>query len=71
MLYILALICPPLACLGAGKFLHALINLILCLTVFGIPLALIHAWYVVKNERISPRQQAINNYINLYNGRGR
>lgn len=50
MLYILALILPPLACLGAGKFWHAVLNTCLCLTVIGYPVAMLHAWFVVQGS---------------------
>lgn len=50
MLYVLALTIPPLACIGAGKFLHSLINSFLCLTLVGYPLAMVHAWFVVKGS---------------------
>jgi uncharacterized membrane protein YccF (DUF307 family) len=52
MLYILALCCPPLACLGAGRFWHAVLSLALCVTLVGIPVAMIHAWFVVKGAGI-------------------
>ena len=50
MNYLFALACPPLACLLAGKFLHALLNLVMVLTVLLIPVAMVHAWYVVKGS---------------------
>lgn len=48
VLYLLALVAPPLACLCAGRFWHFVLNLVLCLTLYGIPIAMVHAWYVVK-----------------------
>lgn len=48
MLYILVFVCPPLACLGAGKFLSSILNALLCVTIVGMPLAMMHAWGVVK-----------------------
>ena len=50
MLYLLALTLPPVACLCAGRFWHAVLNLALCLTLVGIPVAVIHAWCVVKGS---------------------
>jgi uncharacterized membrane protein YqaE (UPF0057 family) len=51
MLYLLALLAPPIACLAAGRFWHAALNFLLCCTLIGIPVAMIHAWYVVKATR--------------------
>lgn len=50
MLYVLAFLLPPLACVGAGRFTHSLLNSLLCLTVVGYPLAVVHAWFVVKGS---------------------
>ena len=50
MLYVLALLFPPLACIGAGKFWHFILNTIFCATLIGIPIAWIHAWCVVKGS---------------------
>lgn len=50
MLYILVFVCPPLAVLGAGKFFGSIMNALLCLTIIGMPLAMIHAWYAVKES---------------------
>lgn len=46
--YLAALLFPPLACLGVGKFGACILNTLICLTIVGIPLAMMHAWYVVK-----------------------
>lgn len=50
MLYLIALALPPVACLMVGRFLHAVVSLVLCLTVYGYPLAMIHAWALVKSS---------------------
>lgn len=62
MLYLLALLAPPLACIGAGKFWHAVLNLLLCFTFIGIPVAMIHAWMVVKySYQMVPGIMIVNN----------
>ena len=50
MLYLIALLCPPLACLMAGRFCSFMVNAFLCGTIIGIPIALIHAWLVVQSS---------------------
>ena len=49
-MYLAALLAPPLACILLGRFLHAVLNFVLCATVFGIPLAMVHAWMLVKES---------------------
>ncbi len=49
LMYLLALIAPPLAVLMAGKPMKALLNLILT-SIFWLPGA-IHAFLVVKNQQ--------------------
>ncbi|KWW20539.1 MULTISPECIES: YqaE/Pmp3 family membrane protein [Peribacillus] len=53
MLYIIAILFPPLAVLLAGKPISALINLILTL-FFYIP-GLIHALFVVHDKKADKR----------------
>ncbi|PJN89075.1 YqaE/Pmp3 family membrane protein [Bacillus sp. mrc49] len=53
MLYIIAILFPPLAVLMAGKPISALINLILTL-FFYIP-GLIHAFFVVHDKKADNR----------------
>lgn len=53
MLYLLCIICPPLAVLFAGKPFQAFINLILTLC-FYIPGA-IHAFFVVNDKKQDKR----------------
>lgn len=48
MLYILAVVLPPVAVLMAGKPLQALLNTGLCFLLF-IP-GVIHAWMIVSNH---------------------
>lgn len=48
MLYLLAIVLPPVAVLIAGKPLQALLNIGLCFLLF-IP-GVIHAWMVVSNH---------------------
>lgn len=48
MLYLLAIVLPPVAVLMAGKPLQALLNVGLCFLLF-IP-GIIHAWMVVSNH---------------------
>ena len=48
MLYLLAIVLPPVAVLIAGKPLQALLNIGLCFLLF-IPGG-IHAWMVVSNH---------------------
>jgi uncharacterized membrane protein YqaE (UPF0057 family) len=58
MMYLLAIILPPVAVLLKGKPIQALINLALCL-LFWIP-AVIHAWIVINgaNQDKRMREQA-------------
>jgi uncharacterized membrane protein YqaE (UPF0057 family) len=58
MMYLLAIILPPLAVLLKGKPVQALINLGLCL-LFWVP-AIIHAWIVINgaNQDKRMKQQA-------------
>ena len=51
MLYLIALVLPPLACLLKGRFIHFLVSAALCATVYGYPLAMIHAWALVKGGK--------------------
>lgn len=48
MLYLLAIVLPPVAVLMAGKPLQVLLNVGLCFLLF-IP-GIIHAWMVVSNH---------------------
>lgn len=56
MLYLLAIILPPVAVLLAGKPFQAILNLVLTL-VFWLPGA-IHAVLVVKDHKDDKRMQA-------------
>lgn len=48
MLYLLAVVLPPVAVLIAGKPIQALLNIGLCFLLF-IP-GVIHAWMIVSNH---------------------
>jgi hypothetical protein len=50
MLYLMAIACPPLACLCAGRFLHSVLSFFMTLSVVLIPVAWVHAWMVVKGS---------------------
>jgi uncharacterized membrane protein YqaE (UPF0057 family) len=58
MMYLFAIILPPVAVLLKGKPMQALINLVLCF-FFWIP-AVIHAWIVINgaNQDKRIKQQA-------------
>lgn len=70
MLYLLAILVPPLACLCAGKFWHAVLNALIMLCTAGIawPVAAIHAWLVVKGAQ---QQRGIGSVVNVTNVVGR
>jgi uncharacterized membrane protein YqaE (UPF0057 family) len=53
MLYLVALLLPPLACLGAGRSWHSVLSIFFCATLYGWPIAIIHALLVVKDSRRS------------------
>lgn len=55
MLYLLALIAPPLAVLFVGKPVQALVNLVLCF-FFVIP-GMIHAVLVVADHKADKRAE--------------
>jgi uncharacterized membrane protein YqaE (UPF0057 family) len=58
MLYLIALIVPPLAVLLAGKPFQSLINLIIWIPTLHIG-AVIHAWMVVSNHYADVRQKRL------------
>ncbi|ASB60393.1 YqaE/Pmp3 family membrane protein [Bacillus stercoris] len=53
MMYLLAVLCPPLAVLFSGKPFQALLNLILT-CIFWLPGA-IHACFIVADRRAEKR----------------
>jgi uncharacterized membrane protein YqaE (UPF0057 family) len=61
MMYVLAVIFPPLVPLFKGKFLHFLLNCLL--TAIGWLPGVVHAWVLVyrgnSERRISEMEQAI------------
>ncbi|MDV2883822.1 MULTISPECIES: YqaE/Pmp3 family membrane protein [Alkalihalophilus] len=61
MMYLLAILCPPLAVLFVGKPFQALLNLLLTL-LFWLPGA-IHACMVVADKKADKRSQRQAEYI--------
>ena len=57
MLYLLAVVLPPVAVLMAGKPLQALLNTGLCFLLF-IP-GVIHAWMIVSNHYQDKRKTSL------------
>ena len=62
MLYLVAVILPPLAVLLAGKPFQAILNLILTLMIY-VP-GLIHALFVVHNHYADRRQDRMLRDLN-------
>ena len=60
MYYIIALLCPPLACLMVGRFWASVLNFAMCCTIILGPLAMIHAWYVVRGS-----ERAVSPTVNI------
>lgn len=56
MLYFLAVMCPPLACLCAGRFGQSVVSACLCSTVIYWPVACVHAWFIAQ-QCYEDRQQ--------------
>ena len=59
MLYLLAILLPPLAVLFCGKPIQALLNLVACLTVLGWIPGMIHACLVVSSHHADQRNQRL------------
>ena len=59
MRYLIAILLPPLGMLSVGKFLEALICLILMLTVVGHPIAAVWAVLVVHSSLADGRARRI------------
>jgi len=57
--YLIAILLPPLGMLSVGKFLEALICLILMLTVVGHPIAAVWAVLVVHSSLADGRARRI------------
>ena len=66
MLYLVAVILPPLAVLLAGKPFQAILNLVLLFVTLYVG-ALIHALFVVHNHYADKRQERL--YRDLSRGR--
>jgi uncharacterized membrane protein YqaE (UPF0057 family) len=62
VLYLVAVILPPLAVLLAGKPFQAILNLILTLLLY-VP-GLIHALFVVHNHYADKRQERLIRELN-------
>ncbi|HDR7711199.1 YqaE/Pmp3 family membrane protein [Bacillus thuringiensis] len=66
MMYLLAVICPPLAVLLTGKPVQALLSLVL--TMFFYFPGLIHAVFVVHEKKADNRlDKQINEYERIHN----
>lgn len=59
MLYLVAIVLPPLAVLLCGKPFQAILSVILQLTVIAWPIATIHALFVVHNRNADKRADRI------------
>ena len=59
MLYLLAILLPPLAVLFCGKPFQALLNLIACVTLIGWIPGIIHACLVVSSHHTDQRNQRL------------
>ncbi len=62
MMYLIAILIPPLAVLLCGKPVQFLLNLLLCL--FGWVPGMIHAILVVADQKAQERNQALIDAIN-------
>lgn len=56
-MYLVAMICPPLAVLICGKPIQAILNLFLCLLLW-LP-GIIHAWVIVKEHNSNKRVEKL------------
>ena len=63
MLYLVAVLLPPLAVLLAGKPFQAILNLVLLFVTFYVG-ALIHALFVVHNHYADKRQDRMLRDLN-------
>lgn len=61
MLYLLAIVLPPVALLGAGKPFQALLSLVLMCTVIGWIPAAIWAILVVNESKADKRAERVAN----------
>jgi uncharacterized membrane protein YqaE (UPF0057 family) len=59
MLYLLAILVPPLAMLMSGRVIQAVACLVLVCTVIGWPLAAIWALFVVSNRHADRRHREL------------
>lgn len=59
MLYLLAILLPPLAVLMCGKPFQAILNLIAMVTLIGWIPAIIHAMLVVSSHHADQRNQRV------------
>ena len=53
MKVLLCFLLPPVACLWCNKPIQAIINLLLCITIALIPVAVIHALVIVNGDNTS------------------
>ena len=70
MLYILGFFIPFVAVLMCGRIFQSVLNFILCCTVVGIPIAIIHAWVIVYNTYNTPVYVQSMTSINIHNHNG-
>lgn len=56
-MYLLAMICPPLAVLICGKPVQAILNIVLCLLLW-LP-GIIHAFGVIKEHNADKRTEKL------------
>ena len=57
--YLLAILCPPLGCLIAGRPGTAVLMLLACLTLIGWPIAAIWALMVVSDAKADRRMDRV------------
>jgi uncharacterized membrane protein YqaE (UPF0057 family) len=67
MMYVLAVIFPPLVPLFKGKFGHFFLNILLCLLAF-LP-GIVHACYLIHKDNADKREEAIITAIYGANGK--
>lgn len=69
MMYLLAILLPPLAILMCGKPIQAIVNLIACMTLIGWIPGIIHAMLVVSSHHADKRNQKIIDEMRRQGGR--
>jgi uncharacterized membrane protein YqaE (UPF0057 family) len=59
MRFVIAFFVPPLAIFLCGMLTKSVLNLLLCCTLFGIPIAVIWAMFEVANHKAEKRNRAL------------